>query len=232
MHFLVVEDTHDVAEAIVERLVAAGHACDHAETVADAWHFAAVSPYDLIILDINLPDGSGTDFLRRLRAGRNAAPVLVLTARLSMDDKISALDDGADDYMVKPFDLGELEARARAIVRRRRGEDRRVLEAGNLLFDMATRAVTVGGEPRELTRREQVLLEIFLINRGRVLEKEELLTRLFGLDAEAGANAVELYVARLRRKLSGADLTIRTLRGLGYQALVEAPAPDDGRCRP
>lgn len=228
MYFLVVEDTLDVADAIVDRFVSAGHACDHAATVADAWHFASLSVYDLIVLDINLPDGSGTEFLRRLRIARNTAPVLVLTARLSIDDKISTLDEGADDYMVKPFNLSELEARARAIVRRRRGEDRRVLEAGNLRFDMCTRAVTVDGQPRELTRREQVLLEIFLINRGRVLEKEELLTRIFGLDAEASANAVELYVGRLRRKLAGSDLTIRTLRGLGYQALADG-SPAAGR---
>lgn len=220
MHFLVVEDTLDVAEAIVDRFVSAGHACDHAATCADAWHFATLSAYDLIVLDINLPDGSGADLLRRLRLERNAAPVLVLTARLSLDDKISALDEGADDYMVKPFSLSELEARARAIIRRRRGEDRRVLEAGNLRFDMATRSVTVAGEERELTRRELALLEIFLINRGRVLEKEELLTRIFGVDADTSANAVELYVGRLRRKLAGSDLTIRTLRGLGYQALA------------
>ena len=227
MHFLVVEDTMDVAEAVVARFAGAGHACDHATTVADAWHFASLSAYDLIILDINLPDGSGADLLRRLRAARNAAPVLVLTARLSIDDKISTLDEGADDYMVKPFNISELEARARAIVRRRRGEDRRVIEAGNLRFDMTTRAVTVDEVPRDLTRREQVLLEIFLINRGRVLEKEELLTRIFGFDAETSANAVELYVGRLRRKLAGSDLTIRTLRGLGYQALVDDPPAGD-----
>lgn len=220
MHFLVVEDTLDVAEAIVDRFVSAGHACDHATTCADAWHFASLSTYDLIILDINLPDGSGADLLRRMRLERNTAPVLVLTARLSINDKISALDEGADDYMVKPFNLSELEARARAIIRRRSGEDRRVLEAGNLRFDMATRLVTIDGEARELTRREQALLEIFLINRGRVLEKEELLTRIFGIDAETSANAVELYVGRLRRKITGADLNIRTLRGLGYQAVL------------
>lgn len=219
MYFLVVEDTIDVAEAIVGRFVKAGHVCDHAATVSDAWQFASLSDYDLIILDINLPDGSGTDLLKRLRTARNSVPVLMLTARLAMDDKISTLDEGADDYMVKPFDLGELEARARAIVRRRKGEDRLVLEEGNLSFDMAARSLTVAGETRELTRREQILLEIFLMNRGRVLEKEALLTRLFGLDADSNANAVELYVGRLRRKIAGSDLEIRTLRGLGYQAI-------------
>ncbi len=220
MRFLVVEDTQDVAEAIIQRFQKVGHSCDRAATLDQARDFTDLGFYDLIILDINLPDGSGLDFLKRLRAARKNVPVLVLTARLTIDDKIGALDMGADDYMVKPFDLGELEARVRAIVRRRNGEANAVLEAGNLRFDMAGRTVTIGGENCELTRREQMLLEIFLANRGRVLEKEELLTKLFGLDAEASLNAIELYVGRLRRKLRGADLDIRTLRGLGYQAVA------------
>lgn len=218
MHFLVVEDTADVAEAITERLGRGGHACDRAASIEDAKHFVTTSTYDLVVLDINLPDGSGLDFLKWLRGKRNSVPVLVLTARLSVDDKIGALDFGADDYMVKPFDLGELEARMRAIVRRRSGEAGVVLSAGNLEFDMVTRLATVEGEPLALTPREQLLLEIFLVNKGRVLEKEELIMRLFGTEADAGPNAIELYVGRLRRKLAGSSLEIRTLRGLGYQA--------------
>lgn len=220
MRFLVVEDTFDVAEAIRDRLERAGHVVELAAHIADAEQLASFNTYDLVILDVNLPDGSGFDLLRRLREERNPVPILILTARLAVDDKISALDIGADDYMVKPFDLGELEARVRAIVRRRAGGARPMLQAGNLQFDMTERSVTVDGEPRELTRREQILLEIFLTNRGRVLEKEELLTRLFGLNGESNSNAVELYVGRLRRKIEGADLEIRTLRGLGYQARV------------
>lgn len=219
MHFLVVEDTADVAEAITERLGRGGHSCDRAELLEDAKHFAATSAYDLVILDINLPDGSGLDFLKWLRQRKNAVPVLVLTARLAVDDKIGALDFGADDYMVKPFDLGELEARVRAIVRRRSGEAGATLSAGNLEFDMATRLASVNGEQLQLTPREQLLLEIFLVNKGRVLEKEELVVRLFGMNADAGPNAIELYVGRLRRKVTGSGLEIRTLRGLGYQAV-------------
>ncbi len=220
MHFLIVEDTRDVAEAIERRLEKAGHVSDRAETLEDAWHFASMSRHDLIILDINLPDGSGIAFLRRLRGEGNRVPVLVLTARLAVNDKIDALDLGADDYMVKPFDLGELEARIRAIVRRRSGGADRTLSAGRLVFDMAARSVTIDGVVCELTRREQTLLEIFLTNRGRVLDKEDLLVRLFGHDGEKNPNAVELYVGRLRRKIEGSGLEIRTLRGLGYQAVV------------
>lgn len=220
MHFLVVEDTADVAEAIIERLGRGGHACDRAALLEDAKHFASASAYDLVILDINLPDGSGLDFLKWIRQRKNAVPVLVLTARLAVDDKIGALDFGADDYMVKPFDLGELEARVRAIIRRRSGESGVQLSSGNLQFDMATRLATIDGLPLSLTPREQLLLEIFMVNKGRVLEKDELVMRLFGLEADVGANAIELYVGRLRRKLTGAAFEIKTLRGLGYQALA------------
>lgn len=220
MRFLLVEDTADVAEAIIERFSKAGHVVEYAANMADAEHYADFNEYDLIILDVNLPDGVGLDLLKRLRARQSAVPVLVLTARLAIDDKIGALDLGADDYMVKPFDLGELEARTRAILRRKAGTTTPVLEAGNLRFDMSERTVTVDGETRELTRREQILLEIFLTHKNRVFDKHELLTKLFGLEAESNENAVELYVGRLRRKIEGADLEIKTLRGLGYQARV------------
>ncbi len=218
MRFLLVEDTFDVAEAIIERFSKAGHIVEPAYNLADAEQLADFNEYDLIILDVNLPDGMGLDLLKRLRTRKSPVPVLVLTARLEIDDRISALDLGADDYMVKPFDLGELEARTRAILRRKAGNTTPVLEAGNLRFDMAERSVTVAGDLRELTRREQILLEIFLTHKGRVLDKSDLLTKLFGLEAESNANAVELYVGRLRRKIEGSDLEIRTLRGLGYQA--------------
>ncbi|MHA7883341.1 response regulator transcription factor [Nitratireductor rhodophyticola] len=223
MHFLIVEDTRDVAEAIERRLEKAGHVSDRAETLEDAEHFVAMARHDLIVLDINLPDGSGIAFLKKLRAAGNRVPVLVLTARLAVNDKIDALDLGADDYMIKPFDLGELEARIRAIIRRRSGDADRTLVVGKLTFDMAARRVLIDGEPCELTRREQTLLEIFLTNRDRVLEKEDLLTRLFGHDEERNPNAVELYVGRLRRKIEGSGLEIRTLRGLGYQAVTMEP---------
>ncbi|MDV2965257.1 response regulator transcription factor [Nitratireductor aquimarinus] len=220
MHFLIVEDTRDVAEAIERRLEKAGHVSDRAETLENARHFVAMAHHDLVILDINLPDGSGIAFLKALRAAGNRVPVLVLTARLAVNDKIDALDLGADDYMIKPFDLGELEARIRAIIRRRSGEADRTLSVGKLTFDMAARRVLIDGQPCDLTRREQTLLEIFLTNRDRVLDKEDLLLRLFGHDDERNPNAVELYVGRLRRKIEGSGLEIRTLRGLGYQAVT------------
>lgn len=224
MNFLIVEDTTDVADAIADRLSGQGHSVERAENVADAMHLASVSIHDLVVLDINLPDGSGLEFLKWLRARHSAVAVLVLTARLDIDDKIDALDLGADDYMVKPFDLGELEARLRAIIRRRSGDVDKVLTAGDLTFDMSQRTVKIGDVEIELTKREQTLLEIFMLNRNRVLEKEDLLVRLFGLNGDANSNAVELYVGRLRRKIANSGFEIRTLRGLGYQAKLIKPA--------
>jgi two-component system response regulator TctD len=226
MRLLVVEDAEDVADAIAGQLSRTGHVCDKAGTIEDARQLISVQVYDLVILDINLPDGSGFRLLKEIRARKDKLPVLMLTARLGVDDRVEALDAGADDYLVKPFDFRELEARIRAILRRGHGESDAILEAGNIRFNTATREVTVGGEACELTRREQTLLEILLVSRGRVIAKEDLHSRLFGLDEDAGMNALELYVARLRKKIPGGALTIKTLRGLGYQAI---PASNENR---
>jgi two-component system response regulator TctD len=216
----VVEDAEDVAEAIVAHFSRQGHVCDHAATLGDAEHFIKLDAHDLVILDINLPDGTGLKLLRALRSTNNTLPVLVLTAQMQIDDKVSALDFGADDYLVKPFDLRELEARARAVTRRQHGASDAIVRAGNLECNLSARTVQVDGAEVELTRREFVLLEAFMGNINRVLDKDALYSRLFGLTGEAGLNAIEVYVARLRRKLEGADLEIRTLRGLGYQAVI------------
>lgn len=224
MRLLIVEDAEDVCDAIAESLRRVGHVCDKARTLDDARQFLAVQPFDLVILDINLPDGSGYDLLKEIRARGDTLAVIMLTARLGVDDRVDALDAGADDYLVKPFDIRELEARLRAVARRRHGETDAVLQAGDVCFNTATRQVTVAGVPCDLTRREQALLEILLSSRGRVIAKDELHARLFGLNEEAGMNAVELYVARLRKKLPSTTLEIRTLRGLGYQAFVTGRA--------
>ena len=218
MRMLLVEDTEDVAEPIVAAFSRHGHAVDHMATREAAQDALAVQEYDLVILDLMLPDGSGLELLRCLRAARSPTPVLVLTARLDVDDRVDALDTGADDYLTKPFDLRELEARARALIRRQSEVRSGVVLYGDLSLDAAAGLASVNGAPLPLTRREFRLLEILLANRGRVIPKERLFDKLFSFEeTDVGLNAVELYVARLRRKLAASKVSIRTLRGLGYQ---------------
>lgn len=222
MRLLLVEDTEDVANAIVASFERHGHAVDHVLTRTGAEDALAVQDYDLVILDIQLPDGSGVDVLRGLRASGIATPVLMLTARLDVEDRVEALDIGADDYLMKPFDLRELEARVRALVRRNSGARSGILEYGDLAVDPAGRSASVTGTPLSLTRREFSVLEALISNRGRVMPKERLFEKLFAFDAEdVGLNAIELYVGRLRRKLDASRVSIRTLRGLGYQLVVD-----------
>jgi two-component system, OmpR family, response regulator TctD len=218
MRILLVEDTEDVAWPIQRQLERDGHAVDCAASRRAAEDMLAVQSFDLILLDINLPDGSGVDILRNLRSARDSTPVLVLTARQKVQDRISALDLGADDYLVKPFDLHELAARVRALLRRAQGRAGTADYAfGALRYDPSSQKVTVHGEAVTLTRRELSLLEIFLSYPDRALSKEELHAKLFRFDEESSLNAVELYVGRLRRKLAGSGVQIRTRWGIGYQ---------------
>lgn len=218
VRLLLVEDTQDMAEAIAASFARRGDAIDWVGTVQAAEETLAVNDYEVIILDINLPDGQGTDVLRALRRQRKRTPVLMLTARMAVEDRVAALDIGADDYLVKPFDLRELQARVRALGRRAGPDKSGMIEFGRLALDPAGLVVTCGGEPLSLTRREFSLLEALMANRARVMPKERLFDRLFSMDEEeVGMNAIETYVARLRRKLEGSGVAIRTLRGLGYQ---------------
>ncbi len=222
MRLLLLEDDVDVAEAIAASFLRRGDAIDCVGSVAGAEDVLAVNEYDVAVLDINLPDGSGTDVLRALRRQGRSTPVLMLTARMEIEDRVGALDLGADDYLVKPFDLRELHARVRALGRRK-GEDRSgVVQFGRLTLDPAGQVATCDGSPLALTRREFSLLEALMVNRTRIMPKERLFDRMFTMDEEeVGLNAIETYVARLRRKLEGSGVAIRTLRGLGYQ-LVRA----------
>lgn len=223
MRILLLEDAIDVAEAICAGFSRRGDAVDHVTTVADAIHSCAVQDYDIVVLDIGLPDGSGTDVLTALRARNSPTPVLMLTARSQVDDRVSALDRGADDYLVKPFDLRELEARVRALVRRS-GQDRTgVIEFGDITYDAASCTAIAAGAPLSLTRRESSLLEILLADRDRVVPKERIFERMFSFnEGEVGINAVETYIGRLRRKLAHSSVSIRTLRGIGYQLVDDA----------
>jgi two-component system, OmpR family, response regulator TctD len=216
MKFLLVEDNKELAQAILSRLRLDGHVIDHATKIEDAMAFAEVGEYDLILLDIMLPDGDGRDFLHRHRQARRDTPVIVLTARSQVSDRITLLDLGADDYVTKPFDHAELEARCRAVLRRRAGATRTVTEVGNVIFDPLAGVVTVAGEVVKLRNRELRLLELFINAPGRIFSKQRLVDRLFSYDEDVSDNAIEVYVGRLRKHLEGSSLRIRTSRGLGY----------------
>lgn len=221
MRLLIVEDAVDLAEAIARRFERAGHALDHAVSGEDAEEFLRLQKYDLVILDINLPGKNGFAVLRTLRGAKDPTPVLVLTARSEIDDRVSALDVGADDYLVKPFDFRELEARVRALLRRGQGFSSSLTVHGNTEFDRSRGTVTVDGRTVMLPNREFRVLEIFLGNLDRILTKDDIAGQLYGFDDPPGPNAIELYVARLRKKLAGASVSIRTVRGMGYVAELE-----------
>ena len=223
MRILLVEDTHDVGEAICRRFEKIGHTVDWETDGRVASEILDFTEYDLVLLDVMLPGLDGFEILKRLRLARNNVPVLVLTARSEIDDRVGALDLGADDYLVKPFDFRELEARARVLLRRRgSGEATNLIVCGDVTLDRANRNVKVGKREVQLKRREMTLLEILASRPGRIFSKEELLDQLFGFDEAAGANAIELYVGRLRKKLEGAQARIVTVRGLGYQLVSDA----------
>ncbi|WP_238365762.1 response regulator transcription factor [Mesobacterium pallidum] len=218
MRVLIVEDAVDLAEGVVARFAKSGMACDHADSLAAARDFHAVQTYDVIVLDINLPDGSGRDFLRDLRAGGDRTPILMLTALISVDDRVSALDLGADDYLVKPFDQRELEARVRALVRREADHKSDEIALGPLSYSPAGQGATLNGARLDLTRREAALLDVLIRHRGQVVTKQRLYDSLFAFnDADVGLNAIELYIARLRKKLAGSPVGISTQRGVGYR---------------
>lgn len=217
MRILVVEDSRDIAEAIVRRFETMGHAVDHEANGRTAGELLAVQGYDLVVLDLMLPGEDGFSILKELRKRRNKTPVLVLTARAAVDDRISALDLGADDYLIKPFDYRELEARARALLRRSAGLSDNTLRFHDLEIDRAGRTASVGPLSLDLTRRELTVLEILAMRPGRYVSKEELVEQLFSFDQDPSPNAVEQFITRIRRKLSGTSIEIHTMRGLGYQ---------------
>ena len=218
MRILMVEDAIDLAEGVIAHLARSGLACDLAGSVEDARDFRAVQRYDAIVLDINLPDGSGLTFLRELRTAADRTPVLMLTALSSVDDRVEALDLGADDYLTKPFDQRELEARLRALVRREADRKEEQITLGSLVFVPRDRSARLDGKQLDLTRREAALLDMLVRHRGKYLSKTRLYDSLYGFeDADVGVNAIELYVARLRKKFLGSDVTIATQRGVGYR---------------
>lgn len=220
MRILLVEDSVDVAEAIIASLTGIGHVVDWEAHGGQAAARVSDANYDLLVLDVMLPGVDGFALLSQVRAKELSTKILMLTACAEIEERVRALDLGADDYLVKPFDYRELEARIRVLLRRSGGESTNLLVVANVGVDRKTRSVTLDGQPLELTRREVTLLEILLSRPGRIFGKDELIDRLFTIDDNPNANAVEQYIGRLRKKMSGAQFEIRTLRGLGYQVIL------------
>ncbi|MEX0316346.1 MAG: response regulator transcription factor [Ruegeria sp.] len=221
MRFLLVEDNASLAKAILDRLRLDGHVVDHAPDVQSAEDFAATTDYDLILLDIMLPDGDGRTFLKQHRDRQIETPVIVLTARSEVSDRVGVLDLGADDYITKPFDFSELEARCRAVLRRRGGGSSNERRFGNLCFDPMAGTLSIGDQTISLRNKELRLLEVFLSAPDRIFSKAKLVDRLFSYEEDVSENAIEVYVGRLRKHLVGSGVEIATVRGLGYRMSLQ-----------
>jgi DNA-binding response OmpR family regulator len=215
MRILVVEDDSLLARGLTDVLLRAGHAVDRVETGMQADKAVRGASYDLVVLDIGLPDIDGFEVLRRLRARRATTNVLVLTARDAVEDRVHGLDLGADDYLTKPFSVTEFEARVRALLRRTTLPAGAV-SVGGLTVDLEAKRIRINGTSSDLTAREWALLELFMTRPGRVLSKEQIAEHLAEYDTQLTSNAIEVYVSRLRAKIETAGVRIRTVRGFGY----------------
>lgn len=215
MRVLVVEDDRDLGTAVADQIGADGHTVDRVTRLDDASGCVRAVAYQLILLDLMLPDGRGLDFLRARRAAGDQTPVIILTARDQISDRIAGLDAGADDYLVKPFDLAELSARVKAVARRYAGNPNPLVRLGELTIDLGARTILRGDAAISLTGREWALFEAFVERPQMLLSKAQLEERLYSFDAEVESNTIEVYVGRLRKKL-GAE-TIVTVRGQGYR---------------
>jgi two-component system OmpR family response regulator len=223
MRILVAEDDAILADGVLRSLRQAGYAVDWVKNGLEADAALDGDEFDLLILDIGLPKKSGLEVLKRLRARDSRLPVLILTALDGVNDRVRGLDAGADDYLAKPFELAELEARVRALTRRGMAGGPTLLRHGALSYDQVGRTARVNGEPLELSAREVSLLEIFLQRAGRLVSKDQLVSHLCEWGEEVSPNAIEVYVHRLRKKLEAGGVRIVTVRGLGYS--LEKPAP-------
>lgn len=218
---LIIEDEDRISSFVAKGLKAAGYVPTVVGTGREGYHLAMTGDFELVILDLGLPDQDGFTVLRRLRDGRNDTPVIILTARSSVDDTVAGLENGADDYMSKPFRFEELLARVRLRLRSEaQPADLASLSSGTLSLDLRTRRANVGGRDVDLSAREFALAEAFLRNPGQVLSREQLLSRVWGYDFDPGSNVVDVYVRYLRNKL-GAE-KFATVRGMGYRLVPDA----------
>lgn len=223
MRVLVVEDHRAMREIVTGHLRDRGFAVDGVQRADEAMAAVAAIDYDAVILDLGLPDADGTEVLRQIRSQHSGLPTLILTARGRIEDRVGGLNGGADDYILKPFDLAELEARLRAVLRRPGPRRKASYSYGDLSFDPASRIAAAAEATLDLTRREASVLEQLIRAAGRIVVRDALEDRLYGFDEEVGANALEAAVSRLRRKLAaaGSAVGINVVRGVGYRLEVE-----------
>jgi DNA-binding response OmpR family regulator len=217
MRLLIVEDDAIVADALKRGLHDAGFAVDHVTTAEHAETAIQQENFDLAIVDIGLPQADGLELTRRLRRQGLALPILILTARDTLEDRVDGLELGADDYLTKPFELPELVARCRALIRRSKSALQTEVVHGSLVVDVRRHRALMDGQPLDLTAREWAVLEFLLLHSQEVVSKERLLQAISSWDNELTPNAVEVYVSRLRAKLESGGVRIRTIRGLGYR---------------
>jgi two-component system OmpR family response regulator len=216
VRILLVEDDVMLAETVTRALTQSAHAVDCARTGSEADRALATESYDLVLLDVGLPQIDGFEVLRRLRARRSTVPVLMLTVNGALEDLVTGLDLGADDYLTKPFRLSELEARVRALIRRAHASASSDLVNGRLRLDMAGRRLYLDGQPVELSVRELAVIELLMLREGKVVTKQQITDHLYGWEDVSSSNAVEVFIHRLRRKLENSGMTITTVRGMGY----------------
>jgi DNA-binding response OmpR family regulator len=222
MRIVIVEDNESVAKGIAYVLRDAGHAVDLIHDGLQADVHLQGDGADLLILDVNLPGMDGIEILRNLRRRRDNRPVLLLTARGGTSERIAGLDAGADDYLVKPFDMAELEARVRALARRRDIPVVAPMDIGPLSFDLQSRQVSHGADALDVPRRELSVFEAMVLSQGRIVSKSQLLDAVYGVGSDVEEQVVEVYVSRLRKRLKPYGVEIKMQRGLGYQLLVAA----------
>lgn len=225
MRILIVEDDPALADGLISSLGQSGYAVDCATNGEMANTMLQDAVYDLAILDLGLPRLDGTDVLRRLRSRGGKTPILVLTARDAVEDRVLGLDLGADDYMTKPFSLIELEARVRALIRRGQLGSNASLACGSLTLDPAARRAYCAGVPLDLSAREIGVLEVLMLRHRKVVSKDQIMEALCSWDEDLGGNAIEVYIHRLRKKLEASGAHIRTIRGLGYLMEEDGHAP-------
>ncbi|GGE52562.1 DNA-binding response regulator [Agaricicola taiwanensis] len=216
MRLLIAEDNRMLAQALEGVLLQSGYTVDIASTGADANHLEQCTPYDLVILDLQLPELDGFEVLTRMRMRKSRVPVLILSVHDTLDQRVKGLNLGADDFVGKPFETPELEARVRALLRRGMFGNSSVIQLGALTFDTVDRVTTLHGKPLIMPSKELAVLELLLMRIGRVVSKQSLFDRIYDCDDLAGPSVIEIYIHRLRRKLETAGLSIHTIRGLGY----------------